>query len=338
MNEDDVYDKKYNKYKHKYIELKKNINRPKSTKNVFTNDNLVLIPKISKTNNLFTFDFPDISIASVHYDEGPTGCTYIRFNINDVFFYCDRRGGSVMTMSSDRTRSNKSNIRGICFVGGSILGLEAICGCIVEEWKNHDYKNFGKCDVIGAALRSGNLNYNEVYPDKNLGRFAVRNVIQNQIYLGQAGAGCMAGNGFYGQGADFRIYNGVRIFAFTAVNALGVIYDTTGNIIKNQWESNNNNNNNNNNDDQIYGKNTTLTTLITDLALDFFELEQLSIQCHTNMAIVIRPFNTIGDGDVFFGISLNKINKKNIKKFNIREFYQVCSEVTNNAVINSVKF
>lgn len=317
------------------VEVDENIKNGNYTRDktnpIVTNDNIKLVPVVSKTNILMTFDFPEISIASVQYNEGPTGCTYIRFNNEKSTFHCDRRGGSVMTFSSDQVRSDKNNIRGICFAGGSFFGLESITGCIVEEWKANNYTHSGKCDIVGAALYSGNLDYNSIYPDKNLGRFAVNNLKLNEIYLGQAGAGCMAGDGFYGQGAAFKIYQGVKIFAFSAVNALGVIHDPNGRVVRDRWEFKLNDNKSSD-PDKIYGKHTTLTAIITNLSLDGFELEQLSVQCHTNIATIIRPFNTIGDGDVLFGISLHSVNKKHIKNFNIKEFYDICSVVTNNAI------
>lgn len=327
----EIHRRKYNKYKNKYMILKsKRFYLKTDSTKVITNDNINFVPKVSITNKLLKFDFPEISIASVCYYEGPVGCTYIRFNVDKVIYYCDRRGGSVTTYASDYVRSNKNKIRGICFAGGSFLGLEAISGCVVEEWKCNGYNDFGKCDIVGATMRSGNLNINSIYPDKNLGRFAVDNLKNNSVYLGQAGAGCMAGDGFYGQGASFKIFREIKIFVLCIVNALGIIYDNDGNVLRDRWKLYDKTKDN----DKVSGKNTTLTVVITDLIMDIFELEQLSIQCHTNIATVIRPFNTIDDGDVLFGVSLNSINRKYIHSFDIKEFYKLCSETTNEAVLN----
>lgn len=346
-----MYQEKYIKYKTKYSNLKKN---EKITKiyidieskqdylsTVITNDNLKLVPVVSKSDKILRFNFPEISIASVQYDEGPCGSTYIRFNVDNARYYMDPRGGAVTTYASDETRSDQRQIRGICFSGGSILGLEAKSGCVIEEMKKNNYTNHGKCNVTGATLRSANLNYNYIYPDKNLGRFAVNNLIpdpftttsksndpklqENFVYLGQVGVGCMAGNGYYGQGASFTEYNGIKIFVLTGVNALGAIYNEKGELLRDRWLLTNEKS------PYILDQNTTLTAVITDLVLSPIELHQLAIQCHTNMAVVIRPFHTIGDGDVLFTVSLNKIKKKDI---NILEFYDVCSQCTKNAVLS----
>uniref|UniRef100_A0A6G6ACC5 Endotype 6-aminohexanoat-oligomer hydrolase n=1 Tax=Borely moumouvirus TaxID=2712067 RepID=A0A6G6ACC5_9VIRU len=327
---------KYLKYKTKYKSLKsrlqdENMDGGAITKQaIITNDNVQLTPKVSHSERFIEFDFPEISISSVEYPQGPTGCTYIRFNTNNVSYYVDSRGGSVMTYASNLSRSNNRAIRGICFAGGSFLGLEAVSGCVIEELKNTDYVCMSKCIVTGASLRSGNMNFNNIYPDKNLGRFAVQNAIENKIYLGQVGAGCMAGDGKYGQGAAFHNYNGVKIFVFTAVNALGSIYNSKGELLRDRKSIPVNVNVL----DPKADKNTTLTAVITDLSLNVIELEQLAIQCHTNMASIIRPFHTIGDGDVLFGITLGKVNRETITNFNIRDFYNVCSKITNEAILS----
>ncbi|XWV25369.1 endotype 6-aminohexanoat-oligomer hydrolase [Tupanvirus deep ocean] len=350
-----MYIQKYFKYKTKYLELKSKLDMNNKTTNnidsytnpndksiVITNDNIILQPVPSRSKRKIEFYFPEISIASVQYNEGPTGCTYIRFNVDKVNYYMDSRGGSVTTIGTDNSRYNNS-IRGICFAGGSVIGLEAITGCTMEEMKKINYTNHSKCNIVGAMLRSANLDYNYIYPDKNLGRFAVNNLIpypfndknnnneciSNIVYLGQVGVGCMAGDGFYGQGAYFKEYKGIKIFALAGVNALGAIYNDKGELLKNRWVESN--------EKSPYVSldgNTTLTTIITDLSLDTAELKQLAVQCHTNMAVNIRPFHTIGDGDVLFSVTLNKINRKYIENFSILEFFDVCSKCTNSAVLN----
>jgi 6-aminohexanoate-oligomer endohydrolase len=351
-----MYEKKYFKYKTKYFQYKKNETKESNDENnntndnvdiskqIITNDNICLYPSIGKSNRMIKFNFPEISVASVQYNEGPTGCTYVRFNTNNTRYFMDSRGGSVATFATNNTRSN-SKIRGICFSGGSTLGLETVSGCVMEEMKKINYSDHGKCHVIGTTLRSANLDYNYIYPDKNLGRFAVNNLIpypfndnnkdnkqnisENIVYLGQVGVGCMAGDGFYGQGAYFLKYKEIKIFVFSGVNALGTIYNTKGDILKDRWALSN--------EKSPYvslNENTTLTTVVTDLSLSFTELKQLAIQCHTNMAVIIRPFHTIGDGDVLFSVTLNIIDRSNIKDFNILEFYDVCSKCANSAILN----
>ncbi|BCS82790.1 endotype 6-aminohexanoat-oligomer hydrolase [Cotonvirus japonicus] len=333
---------KYLKYKTKYKFLKNNHDnidanldiiggRNKKSKDVPSNDNTQLTPTVSQAKRTLEFDFPEISVASVEYSDGPTGCTYVRFNVRVASYYVDPRGGSVMIYASNR--SHHGTIRGICFAGGSYLGLEAMAGCTIEELRSVDYECLSKCLVTGASLRSANLNYNNIYPDKNLGRFAVQNLRNGIVGLGQVGAGRMAGDGQYGQGAAFHIHNGAKIFVLTAVNALGVLYDEKGNIVRDRKKIPINDNQL----DPSAPRNTTLTMVITDLLLTVQELQQLSIQCHGNMAVVIRPFNTEGDGDVLFSVSLGKIDRNTIPGFKIRDFFLKCSEAVNEAVLSCVE-
>lgn len=363
-NDNDLFEKKHYSKGGKPIkvtmeELNNYMKIPKSISNsqnekmeemVITNDNLNLVPVVGKTDKVLKFNFPEISIASVQYNEGPTGSTYIRLNVDNANYYMDSRGGAVNTYASDQRRSNRRTIRGICFSGGSIIGLEAKSGCVIEEMKKINYTDHGKCNVTGATLRSANLDYNYIYPDKNLGRFAVNNLkpdpfkndnnnkseYSNEVYLGQVGVGCMAGDGYYGQGAYFKEYKGIKIFVLTGVNALGAIYNEKGEVLRDRWALSGKKSPyiySHNNDISTI-ENTTLTVVITDLTLNLFELQQLAIQCHTNMAVVIRPFHTIGDGDVLFSVTLNKVNRANIKDFRILEFYDVCSQCAKNAVLN----
>lgn len=320
-----MYQQKYIKYKIKYLKL-----RDKIKDRLKTNDNTKLTPQVSVSNKILEFDFPEISVASVYYPEGPTGCTYVRFDVDTVYYYTDARGGSVMTYASDDTRTNKKFVRGICFAGGSFLGLEAISGCVAQEMADADGDNYRKYNITGATLRSGNLHYNKIYPDKELGRFAVKSLVKNRLYMGQVGAGTMAGNGYYGLGAEFHIYRGVKIFVLSAVNALGVLYNEKGEVLRDQWEMARR--------DGITCKptreNTTLTVVVTDLMLSHLEVRQLSVQCHTNLAVVIRPFHTIGDGDVLFGVTLNLIDRQHIEDFDIDDFFNVCSQTAQRAILN----
>lgn len=140
----------------------------------------------------------NITVGSVHYDEGPVGCTYIDFK-NNARVYEDLRGGAVNRVSCIQYNS-VSEIGGICFAGGSTLGLEATTGCIVEKMKQLDYYSWkgingaiiwSRCFVQGNTCNP--LNY--IYADKNLGKFAVRNTKKNIVLNGQVGVGTMANHG-----------------------------------------------------------------------------------------------------------------------------------------------
>jgi L-aminopeptidase/D-esterase-like protein len=53
--------------------------------------------------------------------------------------------------------------------------------------------------------------------------------------------------------------------------------------------------------------NTTLTVVVTDLALDLRQLRTLGRQVHASMARAIQPFHALEDGDVLFAISTGAV-------------------------------
>lgn len=291
-----------------------------------TNDLFHLKPLISLSNSKTNFNFSDISIGSVHYEEGPVGCTFIDFK-NKARVYQDIRGGYIgnVTMNSVNT---DFLVDGICLAGGSLAGLEAVTGSASEKMKEIDY--FELPVINGAIIKSNKIMTpgNMVYADKELGRFAVRNRNNGFMYNGQVGAGNTARNG---QGCAFREMKGIKYLAIVINNALGDIYNSKNECIK-----------------ETYSKlktlyqigeeaknNTTLTVLITNVDLDKSRLKQMAHQVHTSMGKNIRPFNTIQDGDILYACSTR--NKK--INLNSKEFLALCSnmeKVTESAVEKSV--
>tara|TARA_B100000963_G_C22552240_1_gene637333 strand:- start:240 stop:1142 length:903 start_codon:yes stop_codon:yes gene_type:complete len=287
-----------------------------------TNDLFNLQPKISVSDSKTKYKFSDVTIGSVHYEEGPVGCTFIDFK-NGARVFQDIRGGYTgnVTMNSI---NNDFLVDGICLAGGSLAGLESITGSASEKMKEIDYFNLPV--VNGAIIKSNKIMTpgNMVYADKELGRFAVRNRNSGFIYNGQVGAGNTAING---QGCAFKEENGIKYLVIVINNALGDIYDDknvcvkqTFSRLKKEFQIKNN---------------TTLTVLIINVDLEHNRLEQMAKQVQTSMGKNIRPFNTIQDGDILYACSTR--NKK--MKLNIKEFITLCSEmekITKKAVINSV--
>lgn len=285
-----------------------------------TNDNTKLIPKVSKSNHELTFKFPKMKLSSVQYDEGPVGTSLFYFP-KKATVYIDVRGGWPGTINSHLSTNENAKINAICISGGSLLGLEAATGVNSEILKKSNYKNWGY--VSGAIIYSSNLIKNRIYPDKDLGRFAYQNLTKNKFPMGQVGAGCSAGNGVYGQGAEFiELDNGIKIIVFCVLNAIGDIY-------KNDKLYKSNSKKNYKSDE-----NTTITLLVTNVKLSYHYLEQLTKQVHTSMAETIRPFNTIYDGDVFFSASTDDI-EINFTSSNWKKFTEKSTEITRRAIINA---
>jgi 6-aminohexanoate-oligomer endohydrolase len=216
----------------------------------------------------------------------------------------------------------------ICFAGGSLFGLEAAAGVAAELLARREYRT----DWLQIPLVSGAIIFdwgprdNAVYPDKELGRAALRSATPGRFLLGPRGAGrsATAGKLFAyeegepaGQGAAFRQAAGTRVAVFTVVNAVGAIVDREGNVVRGHY-------------DRETGLrralvptveerlaegtpvrpppgNTTLTVVVTDLALDSRQLRTLGRQVHASMARAIQPFHALEDGDVLFAVSTGSI-------------------------------
>lgn len=253
---------------------------------------------------------------------GPVGLTFISCNTG-FKVYKEIRGG--WTGSIDCLSTNeKQVINGINIAGGSLLGLESTTGLTIESLKSTKYKHIAGFN--GAIIYSGNLNKNKIYPDKNLGRFAF-NQNDSVLYNGQVGAGLSAS---HGQGWSYKQIGKIKILVLCVNNACGVVYDNNipihnpHNVKKYHL------------DNIKLGTNTTIIVVITNLDLDNDDLKQMNQQMNVSIGESIRPFNTLTDGDIFYTCTTRKIKYK----FNMIEkikFFDICSKVLKNAILNSIK-
>jgi L-aminopeptidase/D-esterase-like protein len=272
-----------------------------------------LTPHIPTGGRWLDFDLPGLRVGVAEYDEGPTGCTVFAFD-NGAVFAADVRGGSVGTVGADYGFA-----RAVCFAGGSLLGLEAAAGvaAAIFEDRGHEHVDWNDVPLVAGAIifdfagrRTG------VYPDKALGAAAYRAAVTGRFPLGQRGAGRGARVGKLlsqgaesesaGQGGAFAQSRGAKVAVFSVVNALGVLLDRQGRVVRG-------------NRDPVSGErllpagepdgaqapsgNTTLTMVVTDQRLSGGALTQLARQVHASMARAVQPFHTVNDGDVLFAAS-----------------------------------
>jgi 6-aminohexanoate-oligomer endohydrolase len=314
------------------------------------NDSKNLIPITSFNSRYIQFNFPDLYIGIAEYEEGPTGCTVFHFK-DRAKVAIDIQGGGV---SSINTPYKLMPIDAICFAGGSIYGLEASTGVSAELYSRKDYSTqwFDIQLVSGAIIYDYGHRDNSIYPDKRLGRRAINHAIPNKFFTGARGAGRSAtvGAGFNfthgepsGQGGAFKQIDNVRIAVFTVVNSLGAIHDKNGNIIRGNLnkvigerypisiKEIEDNLSINNIPYNIPGGNTTLSLLVTNLALDDRELLQMGKQVHSSMSRVIRPFHTLFDGDIFYTVSTGKVLDN---RFNSVSLGAIASDLICDAVWN----
>ena len=277
-----------------------------------------LVPRTEFGGPELTFDFPGLRVGVAEYEEGPTGCTVFHLPPGGAACAVDIRGGSPGTIGGYEWA------HAICLAGGSLYGLEATCG-VASELKAMRGHTVGWTDIelaFGAIIYDFGPRENAIYPDRELGRAALRAAREGVFPLGARGAGRSAtvGKTFAfeegepsGQGGAFRQVGPTKLAVFTVVNAFGAIVDREGNVVRGHL-------------DRASGTraplvarleerlpkaapgSTTLTVLVTNQRLERRELRQLGVQVHTSMARAIQPFHALVDGDVLYTVTTDEVD------------------------------
>jgi 6-aminohexanoate-oligomer endohydrolase len=289
-----------------------------------SNDTAELVPRTELDGPEVRFDLPGLAIGAAEYDEGPTGCTVFHFP-DGAAVETDVRGGSPGTIGAFE------RVDAICLAGGSLLGLEAATGVAAELLASRDYR-IGWLEmpvVAGAIIFDFGRRDNAIYPDKDLGRAALRAARPGRFPLGPRGAGRSAtvGKTFEfgqgepsGQGGAFRELGPTRLAVFTVVNAVGAIVDRDGTVVRGHRHP----------DsgarhalvEELERRlaageptrpvpgNTTLTVVVTNQRLDRRVLQQLARQVHASMARAIHPFHALVDGDVLYAATTGAVENE----------------------------
>jgi len=207
-----------------------------------TNDLAELAPRTSFDGPELRFDLAGLEIGAAEYDEGPTGCTVFSFAGGPVPCSIDVRGGSPAVSGA-----GIDFVDAICLAGGSLYGLEAAAGVAAERLAQRDYStDWMQIPLVaGAIIFDWGPRDNAVYPDKELGRAALRAAREGIFPLGCRGAGrsATAGKLFSydegeaaGQGGAFRQIGETKVAVFTVVNAVGAIVDREGNVVRGHYD------------------------------------------------------------------------------------------------------
>ena len=202
-----------------------------------TNDGGGLVPQTELDGPELRFDFPGLRIGIAEYGEGPTGCTVFHLPPGGAACAVDVRGGSPGTIGAYEWT------HAICLAGGSLYGLEAACGVAAELMAMRGYTvGWAEVELVfGAIIYDFGRRENSIYPDRNLGRAALRAAREGVFPLGARGAGRSAtvGKTFSfdegepsGQGGAWRRLGDTRIAVFTVVNAFGAIVDRDGTVVR----------------------------------------------------------------------------------------------------------
>jgi 6-aminohexanoate-oligomer endohydrolase len=260
------------------------------------------------------FDLPGLEVGVAEYEEGPTGCTV--FHLPKVAsLSIDVRGGSPGVNGQ-----HLEAINAICFAGGSLYGLEASTGVAAELFKMRGYstKWIDIALVSGAIIFDYGTRENAIYPDKDLGRAAVRAMRPGRFPLGARGAGRSAtashgaGAELAGQGGAYRESGPTKILAFVVVNAYGCIVDRSGKVVRGKSTG------------RVPGRvprspNTTLSLVVTNQKLDRLQLQSIGRQVHTSMARGIQPFHARWDGDVNYMVSTQEVANADLDEVTLGE-------------------
>ena len=311
-----------------------------------SNDNVELVPRTEFGGPVLELDFPGLAIGVAEYDEGPTGCTVFHFT-GGATAATDVRGGSPGTIGGYEW------VRAICFAGGSLYGLEAATGVAAELFAAGGYEvGWTSIATVSGAIIFDYGRPTSIYPDKELGRAALRAAREGSFPLGRRGAGRSAtvGKTFElgegepgGQGAAFRRIGATRIAVFTVVNAVGAVVDRQGQVVRGHL-------------DRSTGArralvvgveervaagqpvhpppgNTTLTLVATNQRLDRRVLQQLGRQVHASLARAIQPFHALVDGDVLYAVSTDEVENPALDSVALGV---VASELAWDAVLRAV--
>jgi L-aminopeptidase/D-esterase-like protein len=287
-----------------------------------SNDTAELVPRTSFDGPELRFDFPGLEIGVAEYDEGPTGCTVLSFP-DGAASSIDVRGGSPGVSGAAYDL-----VHAICLAGGSLYGLEAAAGVAAELLARGGYRT-GWLEiplVAGAIIFDWGPRDNAVYPDKELGRAALRAARPGVFPLGRRGAGrsATAGKLFAleegepaGQGAAFRQVGETKVAVFTVVNAVGAIVDRDGSVVRGHYDPQSGLRRElvPGVEERLAGGlpvrpppgNTTLTVVATNVVLDPRQLRTLGRQVHASLARAIQPFHALEDGDVLFAVSTGAV-------------------------------
>jgi L-aminopeptidase/D-esterase-like protein len=314
---------------------------------ILTNDTATLTPHVSFDPPALTFDFPSLHVGVAEYTEGPTGCTVFYFP-RGVRCAVDVRGGAVGTIG------NYGNVDAICFAGGSLYGLEAATGVAAELWAMRGYsRNWNDIAAVNGAIVWDLFRDNSIYPDKALGRAAVKSARTGVFPLGARGAGRSTGCGGAarfagavsegtGQGGAFRQVGPTKLAVFSVVNALGALVNRRGEVVRGNLDPRTQTRHSyvellerhlaGDTPTQPPPGNTTLTVLVTNQKVG--RLDQIGKQVHASMARAIQPFHTESDGDVLYAVTTNEVENTALSDVALGA---LASELAWDAVLSSVQ-
>lgn len=326
----------------------------------------LLVPKIDKSGPSLKFDFPDMLVGVAEYEEGPTGTTVFYFP-KGVKGAVDMRGGAPGELNAEILQNayERRMVSAVVFSGGSWYGLSAATGVANGLKKLRAAE--GNVDLIAGVVGAiifdvGGRRFSRVTPDDALGLAALGSAQSGWFPVGARGAGRFAMQGVYfhrgegaenyanwphsGQGGAVRSIGPTKVGVFTVVNALGSIVDRNGKVVRcgrnepgrdcpliSEKLKNFSPIKTTPPDTGGASANTTITLVVTNQKLPFWELQRLATQVHSSMSRAIQPFATAQDGDILYAVTTDEVDNSSLSAADLSV---IASELAWDAVLASV--
>ena len=268
-----------------------------------------------------------LKVGHATNERARTGCTVVLCESGAVAGV-DVRGAAPGTRETDAIRPGRlvEEVHAVLLTGGSAFGLDAAGGVmqfLEERGVGFPAGPVHVPIVPGAVIFDLGVGDPKVRPDREMGYHACVNATNDQVPMGQIGAGTGAtvgkGPGLQpsngGVGSACRVLkSGLMVGAIVVVNAVGNIIDpTTGKIVmgarhpetgefvdiverlSEQGERD---------PFQTPNTNTTIGVVATNAALSPTSVTKVAQLAHDGLARTIRPVHTMSDGDTIFALSI----------------------------------
>jgi len=298
-------------------------------------------------------DIPGIQIGNMQDFEGATGCTVILCKDGAVAGV-DVRGGAPGTRETDLLKPENyvEKIHAVLLAGGSAFGLDAAAGVmnyLEEQGIGFDVGVTKVPIVAGAVLFDLTCKDHRTRPNQEMGYKACLAAESHDFAEGSMGAGMGATVGkFYGMkhamkgglGAYCLQIGDMMVGAVVAVNCFGDVIDpSTGVIIAGAYQEEpslfldceKGMIEGYNHCDNGFAGNTTIGTIITNVAMTKAQAQKIASMAHDGYARTMRPAHTMLDGDTIFTLSVGSVTA------DLNVVGLLATQVMEQAVLRAVK-
>jgi len=269
----------------------------------------------------------DVLVGHAHDEKALTGCTVIILPESCPYQVFVTGGASSFRQVSALVRYHSLHMAdAFLLTGGSAYGLDAGGGVLAflkEKGRGTRVGSMVVPSVPTSAIFDLFVGNGERFPDKAMGYEACLQARGDKVMCGRAGVGIGATVGkvlgierasWGGFGFSSEITSsGATVCAFVVVNAFGNVVDfETGKVLAGVKKG----------EGEFWdaegfllshgtsaasqGENTTIAVIVTDASLEQWELGRVSVMASQAFPLMIRPSQTMVDGDAVFCATLNR--------------------------------